>query len=62
MCGFVSTPGEIEGLKSQVEKSQVGDAFCRSYNQYMMYSLAKTLADVRVVLSSQSMLLQDIFR
>lgn len=54
MCGFVSTPGEIEGLKSQVEKNQVGDAFCCSYNQYMMQSLANTLAYLRVVLCHRS--------
>ncbi len=39
MCGVFFSTGEIEGLKSQVEKTQVSVKFCWSNNQYMMYSL-----------------------
>lgn len=53
-CGFVFSPGEIEGLKSQVEKTQVSVKLYSSNNRYMMYSLANILAYLLVALCQPS--------
>jgi len=60
MCFFSPSPGQREGLKSQVEKTQVGVNSRSSNNQYMSNAMAYIY--IFVVLSPQLKWPQDIFR